>query len=160
MKGGLVAIGLGLSLSLSIFGCRALVGIDDLESGGPGGPNGNNRDGGGNDEGGNNNALFDRCRNERECRMCCKQTGPEFRDTFELPTSPGAACLCQTDVCAQDCTPDGGQCQINPGDGGPNDCIRCIDDHFSKPNSRCKDRCGDNQKCRDIVACLEMCGGK
>lgn len=147
-------------------GCRALIGIDDLEAvpdggpprgpngneGGPGGGNGG-RDGGGG-EGGGPSFDIDTCLAQGvDCRRCCKDGLPAFRDTFAMGL--GIACLCEAGSCAPQC---GSACTSLTPVVPSAECSQCTDDFLGRPGSNpCASACGADRDCQLGVACLQKC---
>ena len=172
MKRGLV---IAFGLLLSIGGCRALVGIDDLDftpplpeggkgrEGGNGGPNENENE----NEGGGpgptappDAALAESCKTQgQECRRCCKNASSILHDTFE-GTGPGAQCICDKGNCSSPCMVEG---KCTPGQlptstpGTPDQCVLCVDQVLSSQAGLCNDACKGNPDCLAAVKCLQSC---
>ncbi len=149
----------------ALFGCRAVVGIEDL-----GGPEGNNRpgpDGGGAQEasvdagdagdGGGlladaGNKTIDACRAGGDCRKCCKDAYTVVSPAYEQ--GAGKICVCQT--CGTQCAST-----VCSGAGGKPDmtCAPCLDDLVA--SGACPAACAgspDPAKCVEGEDCIQACG--
>lgn len=149
-------LALAAGVVLALVGCRALVGIDDLEfRPGPGqGPNGtsggpDDADGGGRDK----------CMRDMDCRKCCKDSYEALRRTFE-GNGAGVSCVCDPNApCTAICADAGQVCGVPMApdpDGGPNACAACVDDVLRRPGA-CNPSCNGDQGCMDGLSCIQNC---
>jgi hypothetical protein len=157
------AIFFGLSGIVALAGCRAIVGIEDLEpQAADAGNKQNPKDGGGGGSeagpGPGPGPAFDinSCVNSSSgCRPCCKQNIGALKTVFEQ--GAGAQCLCMQSTCKDKCID--GICASPPASGPPKaDCAKCTDDFLgnSQGNS-CESSCGDDQGCHLGIQCLQNC---
>jgi hypothetical protein len=159
------AVFFGLSGIAALAGCRALVGIDDLQPPPPdAGGKQNGKDGstegggpGGEKEAGPGPSSFDinSCLSSGQCRPCCKQNIGALKTTFEQ--GPGAQCLCTQSGCKDKCAD--GICADPPVQGPPKpECAMCTDDFLVNPQGNtCETSCGDDPDCHLGIQCLQNC---
>lgn len=152
-------LGVGLFMVM-LGGCRALIGIEDLEPEQPGRNDGRNDgggNGGGNDANGPGPPLPDAgsCLNDPlGCRRCCKERFGAFRDTFER--GGGAKCLCDRGGCQAQCATS--LCSPIPTDAAPPmPCAECIDPFLGKPGNACEAECKGNPECDLGLDCVQIC---
>jgi hypothetical protein len=160
------AIFFGLSGIVALAGCRAIIGIDDLEKALPdaggkqdgksssGSPEGGN---GGKTEAGPGPSSFDinSCLSSSQCRPCCKQNIGALKTVFE--EGAGAQCLCAQSTCKDECID--GICASPPVLGPPKpECAKCTDDFLGNlQGNPCESTCGDDQDCHLGIQCLQNC---
>ena len=122
---------LGAAIIVAFVGCRALVGIDDLDvQQNNSGPNNNQQSG---------NARKDQCvaGDPQQCVPCCKRDEKSYKDTFE---NGPVACLCGTpDAPCPDCAT-----------------VSCVDSVLKSPDNKCGPACPDRD-CQDVLDCLKAC---
>lgn len=161
------AVFFSLSGIVALAGCRALVGIDDLEQlppdAGKQTPNVNKNDGGGSSGGpeAGPGPTFDiaKCLDTNfateGCQPCCKKNIAEFKSVFEEGT--GGACVCEKSTCKDKCS--AGICASPPQPGPPQDaCAMCEDDFLAGPSGDlCKPACNGNANCELALQCLKSC---
>ena len=160
------AIFFGLSGIVALAGCRAVIGIDDLEPADAGSKQNPTKDAGAEGGGGGTEAgpgpgpgpsSFDinTCLTGGQCRPCCKQNIQALKTTFEQ--GPGAQCLCTQSTCKSKCAD--GICADPPVMGPPKpECAMCTDDFLGNPQGNsCETVCGDDPDCRLGIKCLQNC---
>lgn len=167
------------ALALVLFGCRTLVGIDDLspDPGRPDGGNGqqNQGDGAAPTLSQQQQQQIDGCLNDAGaggCRQCCKMA---FHQLVNTIARSGTGCLCQQNTCLAKCSvapSDGGTIPVcDPGALDPsqnqgvdqdasNACLKCEDDTLSTTppaNDDCRNLCGNDSDCFAGLSCLQQC---
>lgn len=164
-------LAVGVSMVAVLVGCRALVGIGDLDvdrsdggppngtsGGGPGTSGGNGTSGGPGSQ--RDSGLTAMCAAAgADCPKCCKDNDTAFRDTF-TKGGMGVQCLCDDkNHCTSLCSSQGQLCGPGPTQppGAGDTCVPCTDGLLRAPADPCRAACREDPACLEGLECMKAC---
>lgn len=159
-----------IAIAVLLGGCRAVLGIEELEL---------KKDGGtdaATDASVDNlvpgdaitsdvalDALGSECRNDSDCLRCCRDNTllrPQFSELITKASQASCLCTAPMNTCSSECSRAG--CPPSGPDSDPMTCNKCVDTTFLSPtlSTTCQNAvsaCQGDVTCKDAINCLLSC---